>query len=68
MKTSKDMREGAERYIRLARQSIDDSVASALLAYAGELEQRAQLVEKSFPRNTAAANLRTVNMRTAHAA
>jgi hypothetical protein len=39
-----------------------------LLAYAGELEQRAQLVEKSFPRNTAAANLRTVNMRTAHAA
>jgi hypothetical protein len=41
MKTSKGMCEGAEWCIRLARQSIDDSVASALLAYACELEQRA---------------------------
>jgi hypothetical protein len=68
MKMSKDMREEAERCIRLARQTIDDSVASALLAYAGELEQRAQLVEKSFPRNTVAASPRTADMRTARVA
>jgi hypothetical protein len=68
MKMSKDMREEAERCIRLARQTIDDSVASALLAYAGELEQRAQLVEQSFPRNTVAASPRTADMRTARVA
>jgi hypothetical protein len=45
MKTPEEMREEAERCIRLARQTIDDSVASALLAYACELEQRAHLLE-----------------------
>ena len=68
MKMSKDMREEAERCIRLARQTIDDSVASALLAYACELEQCAQLVEQSFPRNTVAASPRTADMRTARVA
>ena len=45
MKTPEEMREEAERCIRLARQTVDDSVASALLAYACELEQRAHLLE-----------------------
>ena len=45
MKTAKDMREEAERCVRLARQTIEDSVASALLAYACVLEQRARLIE-----------------------
>lgn len=45
MKTPEEMREEAQRCIRLARQTIDNSVASALLAYAAELEQRAQLIE-----------------------
>ncbi|HXP72617.1 MAG TPA: hypothetical protein VN823_00590 [Stellaceae bacterium] len=51
MKTPEEMRDEAQRCIRLARQTIDNSVASALLAYAGELEQRAQLLEKSSPDN-----------------
>ena len=45
MKTLEEMREEAGRCIRLARQTVDDSVASALLAYACELEQRAHLLE-----------------------
>ena len=52
MKTPDDMREEAERCIRLARQTIDDSVASALLAYACELEQRAHLIEGEAPKNS----------------
>jgi hypothetical protein len=52
MKTPADMREEAERCIRLARQTIDDSVASALLAYACELQQRAHLLEGSTAKNS----------------
>ncbi len=52
MKTSGEMREEAERCIRLARQTIDDSVASALLAYACELEQRAHLLESESFKNS----------------
>ena len=52
MKTPEGMREEAARCARLARQTIDNSVASALLAYAGELEQRAHLLEvKSIKNN-----------------
>jgi len=46
MKTAKHMREKAEQCVRLARQTIEGSVASALLAYAGVLEQRARLIER----------------------
>lgn len=53
MKTPEEMREEAQRCIRLARQTIDNSVASALLAYAGELEQRAQLIENGGSENRA---------------
>lgn len=52
MKTAAEMREEAERCIRLARQTIDDSVASALLAYACELQQRAHLLESNLANNT----------------
>lgn len=52
MKTPKDMREEADRCLRLARQTIDDSVASALLAYACELQQRAHLIEKGSVRDS----------------
>jgi hypothetical protein len=52
MKTPEDMREEAERCIRLARQTLDDSVASALLAYACELEQRAHLLEDAAAKNS----------------
>ena len=52
MKTPEDMREEAERCIRLARQTLDDSVASALLAYACELEQRAHLLEEPVAKNS----------------
>jgi hypothetical protein len=52
MKTPGDMREEAERCIRLARQTIDDSVASALLAYACELQQRAHLLELDTRQNS----------------
>jgi hypothetical protein len=52
MKTAEDMREEAERCIRLARHTIDDSVASALLAYACELEQRAHLLEETAVKNS----------------
>jgi hypothetical protein len=51
MKSPEDMREAAERSIRLARQTIDDSVASALLAYACELQQRAYLLEDAAGKN-----------------
>ena len=54
MKTADDMREEAERCIRLARQTIDDSVASALLAYACELQQRAHLLEDAAAKNSLA--------------
>jgi hypothetical protein len=54
MKTPQEMREEAERCIRLARQTIDDSVASALLAYACELEQRAHLLEEGAAKNRSA--------------
>lgn len=54
MKTAEDMREEAERCIRLARQTIDDSVASALLAYACELQQRAHLLEDAVAKNSLA--------------
>ena len=54
MKTPEDMRDEAERCVRLARQTIDDSVASALLAYACELEQRARLLEDAAAKNTCA--------------
>lgn len=47
MQTTKDMREQAERCVRLAGSTLDDSVAAALLAYAGELEQRARLIERN---------------------
>jgi hypothetical protein len=53
MKTAAEMREEAERCIRLARQTIDDSVASALLAYACELQQRAHLLEVGAGQNSA---------------
>ncbi len=52
MKTPEEMREEAERCIRLARQTIDDSVASELLAYACELQQRAHLLEEQTPKNS----------------
>ena len=52
MKTAAEMREEAERCIRLARQTIDDSVASALLAYACELQQRAHLLEVDASQNS----------------
>jgi len=35
MKTAQHMHEKAEQCVRLARQTIEDSAASALLAYAG---------------------------------
>ncbi len=54
MKTAEDMREEAERCIRLARQTMDDSVAAALLAYACELEQRAHLLEDAAAKNSQA--------------
>jgi|GEM_PF-2811296 hypothetical protein len=54
MKTPKEMREEAERCVRLARQTLDDSVASALLAYACELDQRAQLLERRASSDSAA--------------
>jgi len=44
MNTPGNLRDEADRCIRLARQTIDNSVASALFAYACELEQRAQLL------------------------
>ncbi len=53
MKTAAEMREEAERCMRLARQTIDDSVASALLAYACELQQRAHLLEVDAAQNSA---------------
>jgi hypothetical protein len=70
MKTPEEMREEAERCIRLARQTIDDSVASALLAYACELEQRAHLLEEEAVKNKSAGDGRHVRQRTAlaHAA
>ena len=52
MKTPGNLREEADRCIRLARQTIDNSVASALFAYACELEQRAQLLEQTNTDNT----------------
>ena len=52
MKTPGQMREEAARCIRLARQTLDDSVASALLAHASELERRAHLIEVSPINNT----------------
>ncbi len=53
MKTPGNLRDEADRCIRLARQTIDNSVASALFAYACELEQRAQLLEQTDTDNTA---------------
>jgi hypothetical protein len=47
------LREEADRCIRLARQTIDNSVAAALFAYACELEQRAQLLEQSSTSDSA---------------
>ncbi len=52
MKTPAEMRAEAERCIRLARQTIDNSVASALLAYACELQQRAHLLEVDETQNS----------------
>jgi hypothetical protein len=52
MQTAKDMREQAERCIQLARRTGDDRLASALLAYASELEQRAHLLEGQTIKNS----------------
>jgi hypothetical protein len=59
MRTPKNLLEEAERCIRLARQTIDDSVASALLAYACELQQRAHLIEKGSARDSYAETAHT---------
>ena len=58
MNTPGNLRDEADRCIRLARQTIDNSVASALFAYACELEQRAQLLEQTDNGNTGRAQLR----------
>ena len=52
MKTPGDLREELDRCIGLARLTIGNSVASALFAYACELEQRAQLLEQTITNNT----------------
>jgi hypothetical protein len=52
MQTAKDMREQAERCIQLARRTGDDRLASALLAYGSELEQRAHLLEGQIINNS----------------
>lgn len=46
------LRAEAERCVRLARQTIDDSVASVLFAYARELEQHAHLLEGDTHKNS----------------
>lgn len=47
MKHVHKLRDEARRCFRVADLTADDKVASALLAYACELEQRARMIENS---------------------
>jgi hypothetical protein len=47
MKKMSKLRAEAQHCIRVADRTVDNTVAAALLAYACELEQRAQLIENS---------------------
>lgn len=52
MEKPRNLRAEAERCVRLARQTIDDSVASALFAYPSDLEQCAHLLEGDTHKNS----------------
>ena len=42
-----NLREEAQKCVRVADRTADDKVAAALLAYACQLEQRARLIESA---------------------